>query len=615
MKNRYHLYFSAVPMVRIVVPIILGMLLQNHVELNYNFVLTGWVLCVLVLLLSKNSKNFRRTVSGFVLTTVLLLSGMFIGNKGTQTSVIPLEKKIDFIAKIEGDGIIKTNSIQYNIQILSANGQSIWPTEKSICYVSKGEDSTLLRDGQIFTSQAFFNEINSPILDTKSSYKKYLNKNGCFTSVFLRANDMTLGEVQQGQRHKFIHGISSIRLKAESQIQSLINNESVAGFLIAITLGNKALLDKTQKQAFAQAGLMHMLAVSGLHLGIVVPLLMFVFGRRKKDHIAVVIGKSVLLLSSIWILAIFLGFSPSIQRAATMFTFLCLGKFSKYPIHSLNLLAASALFMILGNSMIIYDIGFQLSYAAMVGILMLYKPLSQSWTIQNKIGDYIWKLSVVSICATLFTLPFSLYYFGTFPVLFLFTNTLVLPTLPILMYATYAMIVLGSVVEIVGQLIAFPLEYLGLYILTVAEKCSSISWASIQNIQIDLFQVLFLIAILLSILMMIYRSTFFKLAPLALILLLNIYSSSKNIIDNLRPISTLQEDINNKPLLIYQKGNHYAIVSHEMKMLTDKEKQFNLYGASQLASTFEVVINKDQFYLLANNGSTKSKNSLMAWSK
>ena len=610
MKNRYHLYFASVPMVRIVVPILLGMMLQNQVGLDKNVLLIAVITSILLLLFSQKTNKFYRTSSGLLLTAILLLSGMFISNKTEYSSQIPVNEKIDFVAQIDGAGKIKANSIQYNINILKANGQTIWPFEKSICYISKHKDSSLLNEGQLFRGQAFFNEIKSPILDQKSSYKKYLNKNGCFTSVFLKEEQVELGDIESKSSNNFISGIHKVREKAEGQIHVLIEDKEVAGFLIAITLGNKEFLGKSQKQAFAQAGLMHMLAVSGLHLGIVVPLLMFLFGRRNKDHIVVVIGKSVLLLSSIWILAIFLGFSPSIQRAATMFTFLCLGKFSKYPVHSLNLLAASALFMILGNTSIIYDIGFQLSYSAMVGILMLYKPISQSWTIQNKIGDYIWKLSVVSICATLFTMPFSLYYFGTFPVLFLFTNILVLPVLPVLMYSTYAMLVIGSMLEILGTAIAFPLEYLGQYILAVAELCSSFSWASIQNIQVDMVQVLFLIVILFSSLALIYAKRFYKLAPLIVCLLLTVYTSSKNIYSNIRPLTTVQESINSKAVLVYKKGKHYAVISNENKPITDKEKQFNLYGTEDISSV-EIEIQEDQFNLLANMP-TESDHNLIA---
>ncbi len=188
----------------------------------------------------------------------------------------------------------------------------------------------------------------------------------------------------------------------------------------ALMLGDKGALTKELKTSFGKAGAMHVLAVSGLHVGIILTILMFLFKQFPKW-----ISKRkalVFSLLTIWIYAGITGFSPSVLRATIMFTMISLAIVFGRKNNSINALFFSAFLMILWDPLIVYDIGFQLSYLAMIGIFSFYPHLSKLFEFQNKWIQKIWDGTAIGIAAQLTTFPVILYYFHQFPNYFAITN-------------------------------------------------------------------------------------------------------------------------------------------------------------------------------------------------
>lgn len=188
----------------------------------------------------------------------------------------------------------------------------------------------------------------------------------------------------------------------------------------ALILGDKALLSQDLRDSFGAAGAMHVLAVSGLHVGIILELLLFLFGRIPK----VFTKKRALIISLIilWLYAMIIGFPPSVVRATLMFSVLSIGRMSSQQSDSLNILFFTAFAMLVFEPLLIYDIGFQLSYLAMLGILTVQKTIASMIYIKNKWLRKLWDGTSVGIAAQLFTFPLTLYYFHQFPNYFLLTN-------------------------------------------------------------------------------------------------------------------------------------------------------------------------------------------------
>ncbi len=188
----------------------------------------------------------------------------------------------------------------------------------------------------------------------------------------------------------------------------------------ALVLGDKDFLSAETRKSFASAGAMHVLAVSGLHVGIVLVLLMFFFKQFPR-----IFSKNRALIAAllvIWCYAGLTGLSPSVLRATIMFTILSISTLIGRKGNNLNTLFFSAFVMLVWEPMYLFDIGFQLSYLAMIGIFVFYQPISKMFFISYKPLKWIWDGTSVGIAAQITTFPLTLYYFHQFPNFFLLTN-------------------------------------------------------------------------------------------------------------------------------------------------------------------------------------------------
>jgi competence protein ComEC len=231
----------------------------------------------------------------------------------------------------------------------------------------------------------------------------------------------------------------------------------------ALILGQKQAINKETYNDFAEVGVVHILAVSGLHVGIVLAIIQFLlkpllrlpkFGRK---------AMVILSIVALWGFASLAGFSPSVLRASTMFTFLALGQLKKRKTNSINMLCLSAVFLLVFRPQLLFEVGFQLSYAAVFTIVLLY-PVFSSWYLPKyKLPKILVNTAYVSLAAQIGVLPFQLYYFHQFPGLFLIGNIIVIPFLGLLLSGGIACIILslmGLQIKLLVQAYSFALDAL-----------------------------------------------------------------------------------------------------------------------------------------------------------
>jgi competence protein ComEC len=232
------------------------------------------------------------------------------------------------------------------------------------------------------------------------------------------------------------------RRKLLDIMHNYIADEKVFGVLSALILGDTSQMDDEVQLSYANAGAVHILAVSGLHVGLIyallAPAMKRIFHKQKARWL-----KTLFPMVLLWIYAGITGFSPSVLRASVMFSFFLVSdNFSKKG-NAINTLAASALLLLMVDSSLVFDVGFQLSYAAVAGIVLLQKPLEKLLVIEHKRLHQLWKLLVVSLAAQLATLPLTLYYFQQFPSYFLVTNILAIPISTVVLYIMLAFLALS----------------------------------------------------------------------------------------------------------------------------------------------------------------------------
>jgi competence protein ComEC len=229
-----------------------------------------------------------------------------------------------------------------------------------------------------------------------------------------------------------------------------------AALLSALTLGQKEMLDEDMKEDFARAGVMHVMAVSGLHAGVIS---MFVFGLLFFLKGRALVIRVLISVAVLWGFAFITGLPPSVVRASLMFTFLHFGKLLKRPVNSLNSILASAFLMLVVNPSDLTSLSFQLSYSAVLFISGFFWKASQLIRPGIFPLKWLWQMAVVSILAQLGTLPFTLNAFGRFPVWFLPANIIIIPLASLIIITAFLMI-LSSPVPAVSSLLGGLLNHL-----------------------------------------------------------------------------------------------------------------------------------------------------------
>ena len=200
----------------------------------------------------------------------------------------------------------------------------------------------------------------------------------------------------------------------------MYNPEAIA-VASTLILGYKADLSNDVLQAYSKTGTIHVLSVSGAHVAILLILLSFGFSFLDRFKYGRLI-KAILIILIIWYYSLLTGFSPAVCRAAVMISMVIIGKTYSRHISILNILAISAFFLLLYDPLFITDVGFQLSYLTVLGLIVL-QPIVYKWVhLENKWADKLWALCSVSIAAQVITFPLSIYYFHQFPVYFLISN-------------------------------------------------------------------------------------------------------------------------------------------------------------------------------------------------
>lgn len=314
--------------------------------------------------------------------------------------------------------------------------------KKAILYLQKDSDDvvTSLKAGdELLVFSRISPPANSNNFD-EFDYARYLMHKGVSGTGYVGSRKWRL--VSSGQT-------SSLRLTANSYREKLLSLYRKLGFdgdelavLSAFTVGDKTELSESVRESYSVAGASHVLALSGLHIGLLYALLLFLLAPLARIGIAGRIFCCLFLLLLLWSFAFFTGLSPSVVRSVCMFSILALAKIFNRKSLTLNTLAATAWFMLLFNPVWLFDVGFQLSFLAVTSILLVYKPIFRLLPLKSRIGRYIWGITSVSIAAQLGTAPLVMFYFSRFSTHFLLTNLVVVTLVTIILYSAILMLLL-----------------------------------------------------------------------------------------------------------------------------------------------------------------------------
>ncbi len=376
--------------------------------------------------------------------------------------------------------------------------------------VSKSKDdslTTLSVDDEIYTINAL-TDIKPPLNPHQFSYKDYLTQLGVYHQVKLRPNNYIIKE----NRSRTIFGIAA---NARNHIIEKLKKEGFGddelGVIQALLLGQRTDISKETYDNYKDAGAVHILALSGLHIGILLLVLQFLL--RPLEYLPH--GKKITLLLSVlllWGFAFLAGLSASIVRACTMFSFVAYALYLNRPSNTFNILALSMFFILLFiNPNLLFQVGFQMSYAAVLAIVWIYPLLQKMWYPKSKPIRYLWQLLSVSIAAQLGVLPISLFYFHQFPALFFISNLLIIPALGFIL-GTGILVIFLSLINQLPNSVAWFFNELIFYMNTIVSWVADQEDFIFKDISFDGIQLLLTYSIIAGLALLLTQANFKRLA-------------------------------------------------------------------------------------------------------
>ncbi|MFC4738792.1 ComEC/Rec2 family competence protein [Flavobacterium ponti] len=494
------------PIITIALCFGLGILIQNYLCFSLITILFSTsILFVLFLILLFFNRNKNKKNIFFGLVTYLLILSISalslyvhqdVHNKNHYTNL-----KIKENNSIKGFAVetLKPNEFytKFLFEIDSFNHQK--SSGKILVYFSN-KNSDSLQIGDLVSFQSEIKPIQKNYNPDTFDYSNYMANQNVFHQIKCFENDYFIGSKVK----KFTFYINKLRQKLVHSFDAHHFSVRTKSILNALLLGQKQQIDSETLNDYKNAGVVHVLAISGLHIGIIYVFFNFIFGFLNRFKHGKTI-KLVIILLLLWLFALISGMSASITRSVTMFTFIAIGTFLNRKNFMFNAVAGSFLFLLIYNPLYVFDVGFQLSYAAVISILLFQPFYEKFYWSKNKIVVYISDLFLVSLAAQLGVLPLMMLYFKQIPTLFLLANFIVIPIATVVLILGIVVLFLNftamPIALFLGKLISLAVEIMNNYI----HYLSSFQNYIIKNITFTPLLTVGLYLIILSVVYWIYK--------------------------------------------------------------------------------------------------------------
>jgi len=479
-----------IPALRFLLPISLGIILEYHLKISIASIFCLFVISISILLLFSfftTSKKFAYSfVKGVGINLLFLTLGLglsyskFISNSEnwfgnyftkSEPTLVTLEENLSVKEK-SFKALASINAIYVNNHWRNVNG-------KMLLYFKRDSLIPNLKYG----SQIIINGNINPIINSGNpggfNYAEYCSFQDIHHQAFLTTENYNI--LSTAQTNWLSALLIKTRIKIIATLSKNVKNPDALSVAEALLIGYRNDLDRDLVRAYSNTGVVHIIAISGLHLGMIYGLLLLFFKPLKRFKVNKIL-QPVTIILVLWIFSFIAGLAPSILRSAIMFTCIVIGESTGKRSNIYNSLAVSALIILLINPFSLWDVGFQLSYTAVLSIV-IFSPYIKKWFyFKNKILTGIWALNSITLSAQILTLPIVLYHFHQFPNLFLFTNAFAVPFTGIILYLEIFLVAFSWLTPLsafIGALVNRCITLLNSFILNVDTLPFAV-WESIQ---------------------------------------------------------------------------------------------------------------------------------------
>lgn len=510
------------PFIRMLVPLITGIIIQWYYPFAVSALIAAASVCTLLLIAFNFFNSYvlfaYKWIAGVLLMSLFVIAGALLtqfknithqpewfGNTYTSGSTI--------IAVLNEPLVEKNKSYKAIASVIAIDDKQklISTIGDIIIYFQK--DSILLSQLNYGSSLAF----NKPLQQITNSgnpgafdYKRYCLFQNITHQVYISDKDISIlnGQFQPVYKQWLQHSKTGLL----QILKKYIPGAKEAGVAEALLIGYRDDLDRDLVQSYSNTGVIHVIAISGMHLAMIYGLLILILKPLNKNNKTRLL-RGAIILAVLWLFTLLSGAGPSILRSAVMFSFIVVGESLSKQVSIYHTLSASAFFLLYYNPFFIWDVGFQLSYTAVLSIVIFSKPVTNWFYFKHKWADNIWKLMAVTISAQILTTPLSIYHFHQVPNLFLLSNLIIVPLSGIVLYAEIFLCCISFIQPLAtfsGKIISLLIQCMNNFIHWV----DHIPFSVTSNISISIVQTFLLYALILflSIWLMRKKSSMLKYA-------------------------------------------------------------------------------------------------------
>lgn len=506
-------YLQTQPLLRVAVALMLGIIvgdgLTNVVSNLPSWSVWLWLtviaLCLILELLSKQHP-YRQSALLFL---AVFFGGIAMIDEAKRNTAFPFQENetIDYEAVVISEPQVRGKTLRCDLTLTAINGK---PLKQAINIKASILRDTITNDwrtiglGTGLVAQSTMQPLRN-YHSGNFDYVRWLHVHGFRATTFIYYSDWQTARISL----KPMTTLARMRLYAILQRQRLVSRlrfsqhgDQQSAVIAAMVLGDKHAISQETKEAYSVSGASHILALSGLHLSIIYTVLLFMFGRGFKRRW---LSQAIILLT-IWGYVFLVGMSSSVVRSAVMLSIYSFGIVTGRDKASVNALSLAAVCLLVANPLCLWDIGFEMSFMAVLAILVFYKHLyhllvrkSEFEQRKNKNGNFVsqyakrvlkavWGMACVSVAAQIGTAPLVAYYFGRFSCYFLLTNFIVIPCATVIIYLALA-ILISTAIPSINTLLLSLIGDVSTLLNNAVNFIASLPHASIENIHTNAVEI------------------------------------------------------------------------------------------------------------------------------
>ena len=494
--------WKTVPFLRLFLPMISGMLLEYYIPFRAVFLWPLFLLSFFVLIFSNRIPfqiKFRaQCIYGIAVQVLFISLGSILmllhqDKPLTESGYNANSNKNYLFIHVMSDPVQRRTSYKClaRIECLVQNQTCFYENEKVLIYFNNDRLSRQVTGSNWIITD----KILQPVENFKSldfDYKKFCRLRHIYSQLFLKENEYSI--VPYVETKSALTVLGSFRKKILAIIKRYVPSRSENSLLEALMVGFTDDLDPVLLKSYADTGVIHIIAISGLHLALICQFLQIILLQKGRNKF----GRWIKLLVTIvclWSYSLLSGASPSVIRAAGMFSLALFARNIFRETTLYNILAASAFLLLCYDPFWIFDTGFQLSYAAVLSLGLFSKPIRDFLPLKNKILGALWNATSVSIAAQILTTPLSIYYFNRFPTYFLVANLLAVPLSSIILAGGILLCACSPIhpaAQFTGWILGILIRALNGFI----DHLSGLPGAVVSNLRISLPGIILLYAII-----------------------------------------------------------------------------------------------------------------------